>query len=87
MLGMITGNTLFDLLFFGMPVLAIVLFAVSLRDYRRTKQQAQNEPGSVPPGKLRGKLILTVVLGVIAACLTIVVVGFVALLFMVIAFM
>lgn len=87
MLGMITGSWFADLLFYGIPILAIVFFVVCLRDYKKAKRQAKENSGSVSKGQLRGKLILTIVLGVIAVCLTIVVVGFAALLFMVIAFM
>ncbi|MBQ8239076.1 MAG: hypothetical protein IJZ39_13130 [Oscillospiraceae bacterium] len=87
MLGMITGSWFADLLFYGIPVLAIIFFVMCLRDYRKAKRQSFTDPGSVTRGQLRGKLILTIVLGVIAACLTVVVVGFVSLLFMVIAFM
>ena len=87
MLGMITGSWVADLLFFGVPILAIIFFVLCLRDYKKAKRQATMNPGSVTKGQLRGKLILAVVLGVIAVSMTIVVVGFVALLFMVIAFM
>ena len=87
MLGMITGSWFADLLFYGIPILAIVFFVLCLRDYKKAKRQSMADPGSVTKGQLRGKLILTIILGIIAACLTIVVLGFVALLFMVIAFM
>lgn len=87
MLGMISGSWFADLLFFGIPMLAIVFFVVSLRDYKKAKRQSVSDPGSVTKGQLTGKLILTIVLGTIAVSLTVVVVCFVALLFMVIAFM
>ena len=87
MLGMITGSWFADLLFYGIPILAIIFFVLCLRDYKKAKRQVIADPGSITKGQLRGKLILTIILGIIAACLTIVVLGFVALLFMVIAFM
>lgn len=87
MLGMITGSWFADLLFYGIPILAIVFFVVSLRDYKKAKRQSAADPGSVTKGQLTGKLMLTIVLGVIAVSLTTVVVCFVALIFMVIAFM
>ena len=87
MLGLLFGSWFEDLLFYGMPILAIVLFVICLRDYKKAKRQAIADPGSVTKGRLRTKLILTIVLGVIAVCLTAVVIGMVVLLYMVIAFM
>lgn len=87
MLGMITGSWFADLLFYGIPILAIIFFVLCLRDYKKAKQQSIAEPGSVTKGQLTGKLILTIVLGVIAVSLTVIMVCFVSLIFMVIAFM
>lgn len=87
MLGMITGSWVADLLFFGVPILAIIFFVMCLRDYKKAKRQSVSDPGSVTEGKLRGMLILTIVMGVIATFLAVAMICVVALLFMVIAFM
>lgn len=87
MLGMITGSWFVDLLFFAIPILAIVFFVLCLRDYKKAKRREKENPGAYTKGQLTGKLILAIVLGVIAVSLTVVVLGFVSLVFMVIAFM
>ena len=82
MLGEILGY-----LFFCLPALSIVLFIVSLVDYRKAKRGAQADPDSITQEKLRGKRILTIVLGVIAGCVTLCLVGLIALAYMAVAFM
>ena len=82
MLGEILGY-----LFFCLPVLAIVLFLVSLWDYRKANRGAQVDPDSITKERLRGKRILTIVLGIIAGCMTLGMVGLIALVYMAVAFM
>ena len=82
MLGEILGY-----LFFCLPALSVILFIVSLRDYRRANRGAQVDPDSITKEKLRGKRILTIVLGIIAGCMTVCVLGILSLLFMAVRFM
>lgn len=82
MLGEILGY-----LFFCLPVLGIVFFLVSLWDYRKANRGAQVDPDSIAKERLRGKRILTIVLGIIAGCMTLGMVGLIALVYMAVAFM
>ena len=87
MIGMILGEWLPVILFFGIPAAAVVLFVVSLVDYRKANRMARVDPRSITKEKLRSKRVLTAVLGVIAGCMTLALVGLLALAYMAVAFM
>ena len=74
-------------LFFCLPALSVVLFIISLGDYRKANRLAQMDPDSITKEKLRGKRILAIVLGIIAGCMTLCVVGIISLAFMAVSFM
>lgn len=87
MLGTFFSEWIPVILFFSPPVVTMVLFLASLRDYRKAKRMAQADPGSIAREKLKNKRTLTIVLGVIAGCLTLSLVGLMALVYMAVAFM
>lgn len=74
---------LIQFLFWAVPLGAIAFFIVSLILYLRAKRQ----PDSVSREKLKTRKFLLVVSSVIAGVLAAVVIGFIALMFLAVAFM
>lgn len=74
---------LIQFLFWAIPLGAIAFFIVSLILYLRAKCQ----PDSVSAEKLKTRKFLLVVSSVIAGVLAAVVIGFIALMFLAVAFM
>lgn len=87
MLGTFFSEWIPVILFFSPPVVTMILFLASLGDYRKANRTAQADPGSIARDKLKNKRTLTIVLGVIAGCLTLSMVGILALAYMAVAFM
>lgn len=75
------------LMFFGIPLAALGFWVVSMLLYFPAKKQEKQVPGSVEPSKLRTYKFMFIVSSVIAGILLTVVVGFMALMFMAVAFM
>ena len=81
------GIMLYDILFFGIPAIVLVLFGICLYRYRSAKNQNEEEPGSVSVGELKKRKILLIITAAVTGVFALVAVGFVALLFMAVAFM
>ena len=81
------GILLYDILFFAIPILLIALFGVSLYRYVSAKKQNKAVPGTFSDAEIKKRKIMLIVLSVIAGILAVIVIGFIALLFMAIAFM
>ncbi|MBR4960673.1 MAG: hypothetical protein IKY52_07240 [Clostridia bacterium] len=75
------------ILFYGLPVLAVLFFAVSLFLYCHGRHRNKIHPGSVPAETMRIRKIVFIVSAVIAGIFVTVVLGFAALLLMAVAFM
>lgn len=78
---------LVEFLYFVIPFAAIIFFVVSLCQYLSAKKQNKRQPGSVSPQTLKNRKILLIVSSVIAGVLVAILITFVALLFMAVAFM
>ncbi len=81
------GIMLYDILFFGIPAVVLVLFGICLYRYRSAKNQNAEEPGSVSPEELKRRKLLLIITASVTGVFALVAVGFVALLFMAVAFM
>ena len=81
------GIILYDILFFMIPTVLLVLFGVSLYRYNSAKKQNKQNPGTFSDGEIKKRKLFLIVMAVITGALVVVVVGFVALLFMAVAFM
>ena len=68
------------ILFFGLPALLIVLFAVALILFLVAKSKNKKLPGSVPEGTVRGRKIFMIVTAVMGGASLAVALGFMALL-------
>lgn len=78
---------MYDIMFFAIPAFVIALFGSSLYRYVSAKKQNKATPGTFSDGEIKKRKIMLIVLSVIAGVLAVVVIGFVALLFMAVAFM
>lgn len=75
------------LLFFGIPILAVLFFPVSLYRYCAAKRKNNQLPGSFSPAELHKRKLLLLVSAVLAGVLVAVIIVMMALLLMSIAFM
>jgi len=74
-------------LYFAIPVAAILFFIVSLCLFLSARKQNKQQPGSVSAQTLRKRKIMLIVFSVIAGVLAAIVIAFIALLYMAVAFM
>ena len=78
---------IYDILFSVIPVGVLAFFIVSLFRYLSAKRQNKQAPDTFSPEDIRRRLILLIVSAVILGVMVAVVIGFIALLFMAVAFM
>ena len=81
------GIILYDILFFAIPAIIIALLGVSIYRYVSAKRKNKLTPGTVSAEEMKKRKILLIVSAIIAGALVIVVIGFIALLFLAVAFM
>lgn len=81
------GILFYDILFFGIPAILILLFGISLYRYLSAKKQNKEVPGSFSDSEMKKRKIMLIILSVISGVLAVIVIGFIALLFMVVAYM
>ena len=81
------GILLYDIFFFAIPIILIALFSVSLYRYISAKKQNKMAPGTFSDTEIKKRKIMLIVLSVIAGALAVIVIGFIALMFMAVAFM
>ena len=81
------GVLLYDILFFAIPAILLALFGISVYRYVSAKKQNEAVPGTFTEEEIKKRKTMLIVLSVIAGVLATVVIGFVILLYMAIAFM
>ena len=81
------GIILYDILFFAIPAIIIALLGVSIYRYVSAKRKNKLTPGTFSDEEMKKRKIWLIVSAIIAGALVIVVIGFIALLFMAVAFM
>lgn len=81
------GILLYDIFFFAIPIILIALFGVSLYRYISAKKQNKAAPGTFSDAEIKKRKIMLIVLSVLAGVLAAIVIGFIALMFMAVAFM
>ena len=82
-----SGILLYDILFFSIPIILIALFGISVYRYVSAKKQNKVAPGTFSDDEIKKRKIMLIVLSVITAVLVAIVIGFIVLLFMAVAFM
>lgn len=74
-------------LYFAIPVAAILFFIVSFCLFLSARKQNKQQPGSVSAQTLKKRKIMLILSSVIAGVLAAIVIAFIALLYMAVAFM
>jgi hypothetical protein len=74
-------------LYFSIPAITLVLFVVSLYKYLSAKKANKKSPGTINDEALKRRKTMLIVTSVIFAALVAVIIGFISLLFLAVAFM
>lgn len=78
---------MFEILFFTIPVIFIVLFGIDFYYYVSAKDQNEKNPGTFTDDEIKKRKIILIVLAVVAGVSAVVMVGFMALSYLAVAFM
>lgn len=81
------GVLLYDILFFGIPAVVFVWFVISLIRFVSAKSKNKKMPGTYSDNEVKKRKIMLIILSVIIGVFAVVVIGFIALLFMAVAYM
>lgn len=81
------GNLLYDLFFFGIPVVFLLLFGDSLYLFLSAKKKNKANPGSVSESELKKRKTFLIISSVLCGMFLAVVLGFIAIMFMAVAYM
>lgn len=81
------GVLLYDIFLFAIPFILIALFGVCLYRYISAKKQNKIMPGTFSAAEIKKRKIMMIVLSVVSGVLVAIVIGFIALMFMAVAFM
>lgn len=74
-------------LYYIIPAAALVFFIISFARWRDAKEQNKRTPGTYSPEQMKSRKICLIVASVIAGILAVVVLAFIGLLMMAVAFM
>lgn len=80
-------DIMMSFLFFGLPAAAVVFFVTSLRKFLSLRKRERQEPGSVTPEEMKKGKTMMILASCVVATLVAVVLGFVILLFLAVAYM
>ncbi len=80
-------SIIYNVLFFSIPAILIVLFGVSLYRYFSAKKQNKATPGTYSLEEMAKRKLMLIISSVMAGILAVVVLGFIGFMFMAVAFM
>lgn len=78
---------LYTVLFFLIPLVFLFLFVFSLCRFLIARAKNKKQPGTYTPAQMKSRKVFLMVSSILLGLLLLVVVGFIALLFMAIAYM
>ncbi len=81
------GVLIYDVLFFGIPVVLTVVFGIVLYRYCYAKKENKKNPGTFSDAEMRNRKIFLIIDCVITGAFLAVALGVIVLLFMAVAFM
>lgn len=81
------GIFIYDVLFFAVPAIWLILFGISLYRYISAKKQNKQMPGTFSPAEIKKRKVFLIVMSVVAGMILAMVIGLIAMLFMAVAFM
>jgi heme/copper-type cytochrome/quinol oxidase subunit 2 len=77
----------FEILYFAIPIAFVIFFIVSLCLFVCAKVKNKKKPGSVEESRVKLYKILLIISGIIVGVLAAVIISFIALLFLAVAYM
>lgn len=81
------GYLLYDILFFAIPAILVLLFGISLYRYISAKERNKKSPGTFSEKEIKMRKVLLIIFSVIAGVLAAVVIGLIILLYLAVAYM
>ncbi len=81
------GILSYDILFFAIPAILIILFGISLYRYVSAKKKNKKVPGTFSDEEMKKRKIVFIIFSIVSGVLAVVVIGFSVLLYMAVAFM
>ena len=81
------GIFIYDVLFFAVPVIWLILFGISLYRYISAKKQNKQMSGTFSPAEIKKRKVFLIVMSIVAGMILAMVIGLIAMLFMAVAFM
>ena len=81
------GYLLYDVLFFGIPLVLLVFFGYSLFLFIDAKRKNKAVPGSISDSDVKKRKIMLIIASAICGVLLAVVIGFILMMFMAVAYM
>jgi len=78
---------LYEIFFFTIPIIFIVFFGISLYRYVSAKNQNKVAPGTFSDDEVKKRKVILIVLSVISCVFVAIVIGFIVLMFMSVAYM
>ncbi len=81
------GILVYDILFFTIPILLFAFLGISIYRFVSAKKKNAAEPGTFSQSEMTSRKVLMIVASVLAGVFLVIVLGFVVLTFMAVAFM
>ncbi len=81
------GILIYDILFFAIPVVLLTFLGISIYRYVSAKKKNAKDPETFSPSEMKTRKIVLIIASVLAGVFLVIVIGFIALLFMAVAFM
>ncbi len=81
------GVLIYDILFFAIPIALLIFLGISIYRYVSARKRNARNPGTFSPSEMKTRKIILIIVSVLAGVFLAIVIGFIALLFMAVAFM
>lgn len=78
---------MFEFILFGMPIILIIFFCVSIDRYISAKKQNKESPGTYSDTEIKKRKITLILSGVVAGIFVVIIIGLIVLLSMAVAYM
>ena len=81
------GNILYYTFFFAIPIILVIYWGLSIYRYVTAKKQNKVVPGTFSDAEIKKRKIRLIILSVISVVFLAIVIGFIALIYMAVAYM
>ncbi len=81
------GVYIYDILFFAIPIVLLTFWGISIYRFVSAKKKNARDPETFSSSEMKTRKIVLIIASVLAGVILAIVIGFIALLFMAVAFM